>query len=378
MSTDSDQFDLQPASSCAFSTLPSPATGRLVFPYNQDDNFSFGQYVLGNSSDDVVVDGNVDVEYASEDHVDTVQVDLNVHYSDESLDELLHVQSTDRDIEIRIAIPDKGVSHQSQQRIPCISLMATITIPRRMHLDSLKIDSQSLTTRILPFIGSPEQSSSRRTCIHGVSDSTRGSYQLLDLLSIATVSGSIDVSVAPQPAEVSRPSQPAEFKGKSVSGSVNAVFPPAAMVPSRDYRTSVYSASGAVSGNYLLGSAAFFHTVSGRIEAALQLVESRVPSTLTAESSSGRISLRVLLAGNALTTQVRSTNGQVDLDFSNWEGTIKARTRNGAIDIRGAGVKLIRDGRGANGYREVEAVKGNGHSTIDVTTANGRVDVALA
>ncbi|KAH8647248.1 hypothetical protein BX600DRAFT_518524 [Xylariales sp. PMI_506] len=174
----------------------------------------------------------------------------------------------------------------------------------------------------------PQSPNSRRIVLHYTSKSISGSYPLYDLLSISTESGSISVSVTPQPASSYDPSQPASLELRSKSGSIratllerneehvdrsdNAVIPSdppppyeltdtssagcisdakhdgkentvdphscgigshsaTSAVPARDYTTAVYTRSGSISGSFPLGINTKIETGSGSLS-GLELV----------------------------------------------------------------------------------------------------------
>ncbi|MCJ1302251.1 hypothetical protein MMC08_005054 [Hypocenomyce scalaris] len=239
-------------------------------------------------------------------------------------------------------------------------------------------------TPAAPRIGSSPfyQSSSRSTIIERVSDSTKETFQLLDLLSLKSTSGSIDASVYPGPVEENVATQPAEFLAKTISGSISTkfLFTPG-QIPLRDYRTDVSSTSGSISGAYVLGSLSSFRTTSGSIKISLLPVGGR-PFGLVTHSTSGRSDIVVLpgddIAGmKKMNLQCSSMSGTLKLRCpGDFEGRIKVETVTGKINVSGAGVKIEKDMH-SPGSKVFEAIKGNGDGIISVTTTSGRVDIAI-
>ena len=73
-----------------------------------------------------------------------------------------------------------------------------------------------------------------------------------------------------------------------------------------------------------------------------------------------------------------SVSGSVTVQApADFEGTIRAETTSGSINVGGAGVKIVKDVN-APGSRYVEATKGSGGSgSITVGTTSGRVKITV-
>ncbi|KAI9789948.1 MAG: hypothetical protein M1835_001329, partial [Candelina submexicana] len=154
---------------------------------------------------------------------------------------------------------------------------------------------------IAPPPNPPTSNPSRETYISQTSNSINGLYSLLDLLSITTTSGSINVGVSPQPIDSSNP-KPASLLINSQSGSIDANLPLAAGagggggIPERDYRTEIQTRSGSINGNFLLGSRTVFETNSGSLDLAFLPV---IPS-------SGRMEFRTRTSSGTQNIKIRS------------------------------------------------------------------------
>lgn len=90
---------------------------------------------------------------------------------------------------------------------------------------------------------------SRSTFINEISSSVTGTFVLHDLLSISTLSGSIDITVVPQPASSSK--APAELLLNTASGSIKVTMAPflhnpSTVIPDRIFNSSLKSMSGSI------------------------------------------------------------------------------------------------------------------------------------
>ncbi len=212
----------------------------------------------------------------------------------------------------------------------------------------------------------------------------------MDLLSISTTSGSINVAVSPQAADSSNP-KPATLLIKSQSGSVNANVPingGGNGIPKRDYITEIESHSGSVSGTYILGSRSEFVSNSGGVHLSVLPV---FPSS-SSSSSSERMEFKTETGsgthnidvhspfndrGKAITQMVSShvsRSGSFNLRYPReWEGEIEVRTGSGSASVSGQGVRVLEQGRGW-----VRAVKGGGKgSSVKVEGGSGSVSLRI-
>jgi len=247
--------------------------------------------------------------------------------------------------------------------------------------------------------------SGRRTVIDSPTHSIDGSYKLYDLLSLRSGSGSISVSVKPQPADPSDPNKPAVFSAWSGSGSIDVdfvAFPDS--IPARQYRTFVTSHSGSISGSYLLGAETEIKSQSGSLEGiTLQPV---VPESsedthaksgmhLYTSSKSGSHGIRILspsrpfaVDGAADDRNISvwtgfqahhsSYSGSQHIEYpAEWEGTLVLKSRSGGLNVVGEGVSIIKNEHGIVG-RTLVASKGDaGKGRISCTSVSGSIHVQI-
>ena len=90
---------------------------------------------------------------------------------------------------------------------------------------------------------------SRSTVLSHMSQSVTGTFLLHDQLSISTMSGSINITVIPQPASSAK--APAKLRLSTASGAIKVVMAPflndpSTMVPERIFDSSIKSMSGSI------------------------------------------------------------------------------------------------------------------------------------
>ncbi|KAF6234229.1 hypothetical protein HO173_007649 [Letharia columbiana] len=90
---------------------------------------------------------------------------------------------------------------------------------------------------------------SRSIVISEMSNSVTGTFVLYDLLSISTMSGSIEITIVPHPASSSK--APAELRLNTVSGSIKVTMAPflhdpSTAIPKRPFNSSLKSMSGSI------------------------------------------------------------------------------------------------------------------------------------
>lgn len=103
---------------------------------------------------------------------------------------------------------------------------------------------------------------SRSTFISEISNSVTGTFVLHDLLSIDTVSGSINVTIVPQAASSSK--APAELLLKTSSGSIKVTMAPflhdpSTVIPERIFNSSLKSMSGSITAALVQWVLSIFH-----------------------------------------------------------------------------------------------------------------------
>lgn len=221
--------------------------------------------------------------------------------------------------------------------------------------------------------------SSRETYIDTRSSSISGTFNLHDLLSIKSRSGSVSVDINPRPAREGQTAMPAVLEVESRSGSVQVRYPAnESNIPDRDYRTNIDSRSGSVRAKILHGSETKIKIRSGRLDAQiLPFGIKGVSSSLITELRSGHTSVDVLkprghgdpLSRMASSHSVRS--GGMDLRYPDeWNGTIYGDARSGSVSVRGRGVEIIKQkDKGAHKY--IRAKKGNGQSKLEFDVRSG-------
>lgn len=210
----------------------------------------------------------------------------------------------------------------------------------------------------------------RKRRISTGAQSLSAEFDLLDLLSIHSTSGSLNIGIHPQPADKENP-VPAEVLITSQSGSIN-VDSPTFSIPEREYYVSISSQSGGIDGSILHGSRPSVATESGSMNVRLQHAADE--SDLRTETGSGSQDITVLNTGKhikAMSSTHSSTSGSLALRYPReWEGMIEGRTQSGSSGFHGGGVDVIR----RNGHY-VLARKGNGNSTLRFRTGSGSVNV---
>ncbi|KAF2183089.1 hypothetical protein K469DRAFT_728167 [Zopfia rhizophila CBS 207.26] len=238
----------------------------------------------------------------------------------------------------------------------------------------------SLTTGTLdspPF-------NSRETRIETIAGSISGKYALLDLLSIKTKSGSVNVNVEPKEAEEGG-SKSAIFLASSFSGSIRADFE-RKKIPSRDYQVSIDTKVGSVDGTFIHGSSTVIQSVAGFLTADILLYEvGSSASTITTSTHSGQTQLKIRspyknpgTAMNKLTSSHKSISGAIDLTYpQEWEGKLEGSTLNGSIHLQGKDLELIHQGEDVPGGSRVEAKKGKGGSNMEFNTVSGGIEVKV-
>lgn len=210
----------------------------------------------------------------------------------------------------------------------------------------------------------------RKRRISTGSQSLSAEFDLLDLLSIHSTSGSLNIGIRPRPADKENP-VPAEVSIVSQSGSINVDFPTFS-IPEREYHVSISSQSGGISGSILHGRRTSLETRSGSINVRLQLAAEE--SDLRTENGSGSQDITILNTGKAIkamSSTHSATSGSLNLRYPReWEGTIEGHTQSGSSGFFGGGVDVIRRSK-----NYVLAKKGDGNSTLRFRTGSGSVNV---
>ncbi|KAF2703329.1 hypothetical protein K504DRAFT_508233 [Pleomassaria siparia CBS 279.74] len=224
---------------------------------------------------------------------------------------------------------------------------------------------------------------SRETRLETISGSISGKYDLLDLLSVKTTSGSVNINVEPKEAD-NGVVKPAIFTATSTAGSIRADFE-RKNIPERDYQTSIETTVGSVDGTFIHGSKTSMETVAGAIKVDIMPFKSGdYPSTLTTSSNSGETKIKLVApykstgsVMSGLTAKHKSISGAMNLTYpQEWEGHLEGDSVDGALHLQGKDLELIRQEE-KPGSNKVEAKKGSGKSSMVFSTVSGGCDVQV-
>ncbi|KAF9741608.1 hypothetical protein PMIN02_004177 [Paraphaeosphaeria minitans] len=223
---------------------------------------------------------------------------------------------------------------------------------------------------------------SRETRLETISGSISGKYSLLDLLSIVTKSGSVNVNVDPKEKAVDGPST-ALFYASTMSGSIR-VDTERKKIPARDYVVSINSTAGSIHGSFIHGSKTDMSSVAGGINVDLMPYSADGGSVLTTKTTDGetRINLRTpykapATAMSKLASTHTSVSSSINLTYpQEWEGHLEGQSVTGVLHVQGKDLELIRQEE-RPGLNRVEAKKGSGGSTMVFKTLNGGCDVLV-
>ncbi|OAG11944.1 uncharacterized protein CC84DRAFT_1079908 [Paraphaeosphaeria sporulosa] len=223
---------------------------------------------------------------------------------------------------------------------------------------------------------------SRETRLETISGSISGKYSLLDLLSIVTKSGSVNINVDPKEKAADGPST-ALFYASTMSGSIR-VDTERKKIPERDYVVSINSTAGSIDGTFIHGTKTDFSSVAGGINVDLIPYSADGSSILTTKTTDGetRINLRATFKAPAtamskLVSTHTSVSGSINLTYpQEWEGHLEGQSVTGVLHVQGKDLELIRQEE-RPGLNRVEAKKGNGGSTMVFKTLNGGCDVLV-
>jgi DUF4097 and DUF4098 domain-containing protein YvlB len=222
---------------------------------------------------------------------------------------------------------------------------------------------------------------SRETRLETISGSISGKYSLLDLLSVVTKSGSVNINVEPKEKAADGP-RAALFYANTMSGSIR-IDTKRKDIPERDYVVSINSTAGSVDGTFIHGTKTEISSVAGGINVDL-LPYSSDSSILTTKSIDGetKINLRAPYKTPETTMEKlvsthTSVSGSINLTYpQDWEGHLEGQSVTGSLHVQGKDLKLIRQEE-RPGLNRVEAKKGNGGSTMVFKTLNGGCGVLV-
>lgn len=242
-------------------------------------------------------------------------------------------------------------------------------------------NATSITTTTGTVDASPF--SSRETRLETISGSISGKYPLLDLLSVVTKSGSVNINVDPKEKAPDGPAT-ATFSANTMSGSIR-VDTERKNTPERDYVVQIRSTAGSIDGTFIHGSKTEMTSVAGSINVDLLPFSSgETNSILTTKTTDGEtdVNLRApyktpgTVIGKLVSTHT-SVSGQINLNYpQEWEGHLEGESLTGVLHLEGKDLELIRQDE-KPGLNRVEAKKGNGQSTMIFKTLNGECKVSV-
>ncbi|KAF5874777.1 uncharacterized protein Bfra_004795 [Botrytis fragariae] len=277
---------------------------------------------------------------------------------------------------------------------------------------------------------------SRHIVVETVSGRIEGVYPLYDLLKVSSQSGAIGIEVKPKPALESAPA-PATLDIHTSSGKIEVSSPvqyPKATYP-REYITRVKSLSGAIQGEFFVGSTGTFDTASSRIQLMVRPVlsttsddDDKSRNEFSTHSVSGNTHVTLLdplftlpsTNGNVRSSAIGSTPNSHDspytptlIDSSSssyflayksklrtvhsthktssgsieayyplaWIGNIEAKTVSGRIELEGKGIDVVERHDGW-GYKNIKARKGverdEDGSTVKLETLNAAIALRIS
>lgn len=376
---------------CPGSTHKSNAT----YEFSDPSQFSLIQKVQAAGKypyDYVRTEGEIHVRPATG-HLDAnLRVDITVHTSDLELMHLESLEKTESTLVIETLNHVKG-SRDLFRSKPCIYIDATVFVAPGTVLQNLGIDTQSLAIIFHPGldytvedsvtlstisrpiempIGSSKLLTTTRTreiIIHSSSGSVTGAYPLYDLLSITTLSGSIDISYFPKNTSSSNP-KPASLVLGTRSASIyvaSHIAPLKQNIPDRDYKNDLSTTSGSITASLLHSSHTSLRVASGQVVASIHPHGNiSVPSHLSTDSQSGSTTVTVHDSLSHPTSPMRAfsashryISGSLDLFYpAQWQGRIFGDTVSGGLNIRWDGVTVFKDHKNWSGGREIEAARG--------------------
>ena len=194
-----------------------------------------------------------------------------------------------------------------------------------------------------------------------------GRYPLYDLVSLTTTSGSVAVSLVPQPADPEKPDEPARLLIKTESGSVLVNFghisgnvEDVSSLPRRPYQVEIQTQSGSISGVFPFSSSASLSTDEGSINAVLAPVIGREEDDVTISTTTSHGSQNIRLAEPVISHDVNerlsfiptashtSTDGSLNLHYPrHWAGNVHAWTGpSGVSCLNGRGLRVVKSGDG--------------------------------
>ncbi|KAF2261736.1 hypothetical protein CC78DRAFT_343109 [Lojkania enalia] len=296
-----------------------------------------------------------------------------------------------------ISTPD--VINGAQKGTACLGISVVVYVAPNASLENFDVASLHLgiqihegvsfsitnSTSISLTSGTLDSSTfnSRQTRLETISGSISGQYALLDLLSIKTESGSVNVDISPKEAS-SEDSPSAIFVASSLSGSIRANFE-RKHIPERDYQVRINTTVGSVDGTIIHGSKTTISSVAGFLTAdIIPFRGGDYTSILETSTTSGQTKLNLHSPYQdsskpltRFTSTHMSISGALDITYPQvWEGNLKGSSMNGTLHLQGRDLELIRQEEGSEGQM-VEAKKGAGESSLVFGTVSGGIEVKV-
>ncbi|KAJ9660030.1 hypothetical protein H2201_007071 [Coniosporium apollinis] len=223
----------------------------------------------------------------------------------------------------------------------------------------------------------------RRTIINVGTGSVSGKYALRDYLSIRTTTGSISITVDPQPADPASP-KPAVFEAYAKRGSIRVDFPTRGTIPDREYEVTVHSDTGSISGTFIHGRHTSLSATTGSISAKILPCGAGNASELRTEALTGATTVTLLApykdpgtVMGGLESSHKSKSGSMKLVYpQEWEGTVEGRTASGSVGLHGRDLEVVREDKGWVG-KHVVAKKGKGNSRMTFDVVSGSVTAQI-
>jgi hypothetical protein len=286
-----------------------------------------------------------------------------------------------------------------RKRTQCLGLSLILYMATGVELTTLNVASNNLgmqvhngvdfsvtdSTHISLTKGTLDAASfnSRETYLKTISGSISGAYSLLDLVSVTSKSGSVNIDIEPKAAPAGS-SSPAVFMVDSHSSSVRTDFR-RKHIPDRDYQVYINTTVGSVDGRFIHGSRTEINSVAGAVTADLLPFKSGdYASMISTHTDSGMTSVTLRTPykakGVALTglLSVHSTvSGELDVKYPHeWVGQINGTSMSGALHMHGKELELLAEVN-EPGKNHVEAKKGNGGGRMEFDTVGGECKITV-
>ncbi|SMR42149.1 unnamed protein product [Zymoseptoria tritici ST99CH_1E4] len=389
-------------------------TDVLTYDFADLDNFAFLELMEETEYLSHKIQGKVIVRPAKDVNQEA-DIRIQIRYATTSPWQVVSSKCETTQDSFVLHLPKVEGSARSRSGRPCLGVFASIDVRPGLTLNDWTLTTGNLNIEVVDGLFSRKSSeilqghmqitgkstfnavsgackiahwSARHTIIETISGSIHGFFDLLDLLSLKTTSGTIGCTVDPKDADPDAPA-PAYLSVTSISGTVDVRLPTTGSLPERDYQTRLETVSSNIRGAFIHGSSTSIHTSSGdvHIELLPYVMDSRTVPSIHTSTHSGTTAIRVLppqtFPGDSwgkLRSEHKSSSisGTMHITYPDeWEGLATADSTSGTISIRGRDVKIIGDSKSAGAFRHVVARKGDGMGRIGVRTVSGTIDVRI-